>query len=70
MKQKRITTIVLSFLMMLFSSFSVFAGTWTEHTDNTWTYVNDDGESVTGWIEDNGSHYYLDKDGYKKTGWV
>ena len=69
MKQKRITTIVLSFLMMLFSSFSVCAGTWTEHTDNTWTYVNDDGESVTGWIEDNGSHYYLDKDGYKKTGW-
>ena len=69
MKQKRIASVTLSFLIMLLSSLPSYAGTWTEHEDHTWTYVNDDGESITGWIDDNNNRYYLDKDGNKKTGW-
>ena len=69
MNRKRITAIALSFLMMLLSTMPAFAGTWTQHKDKTWTYVNDDGENVTGWIEDNGNTYYLDKEGNRKTGW-
>ena len=69
MNQKRITALALSFLMLLCSSMPVFAGTWTQHEDKTWTYINDDGESVTGWIDDGGKRYYLDTEGNKKTGW-
>lgn len=69
MKRTQIMAITLSFLMMIMSAIPVFAGTWTEHKDNTWTYVDDNGESVTGWIEDGEKTYYLGDDGYLKTGW-
>ena len=69
MNHKRLTVVALSSLMMLLSIFPVFAGTWTEHDDGTWTYLNDDGESVVGWIEDDDHVYHLDKDGLKTTGW-
>lgn len=68
-KRSYFFTIVLSFTLMMLSAVPAFAGTWTENEDNTWTYVNDDGESVTGWIEDGDDTYYLDKDGNRKTGW-
>ena len=68
--RKFLTSVTLSLLMMLIFCIPVFAGTWTEHDDHTWTYLNDDGESVTGWINDNSKTYYLDKDGCKKTGWL
>ena len=68
--RKFLTSVTLSLLMMLIFCVPVFAGTWTEHDDHTWTYLNDDGESVTGWINDNGKTYYLDKEGCKKTGWL
>ena len=54
MHKRRLTTIALSFLMMLLSVSPAYAGTWTEHDDGTWTYLNDDGESVDGWIEEIG----------------
>lgn len=69
MNRKNITAIALSFLMMLLSAMPAFAGTWTLHEDQTWTYINDDDEYVTGWIKDNGKTYYLDKEGHRKTGW-
>lgn len=70
MPRRKFTVIALSFLMMLLSVSPVYAGTWTEHDDGTWTYLNDDGESVVGWIEDGDNHYYLDKDGNKTVGWL
>ena len=69
MKRARITALILSFLMMLVSAMPAFAGTWTRGEENTWTYLNDDGESLTGWIEDGENTYYLDDDGILKTGW-
>lgn len=69
MNHKRLTVVALSSLMMLLSIFPASAGTWTEHDDGTWTYLNDDEESVVGWIEDGGHVYHLDKDGFKTTGW-
>ena len=68
--RKFLASVTLSLLMMLIFCVPAFAGTWTEHDDHTWTYLNDDGESVTGWINDNGKTYYLDKEGCKKTGWL
>ena len=69
--RKFLTSVTLSLLMMLIFCVPVFAGTWTEHDDHTWTYLNDDGESVTGWINDNGEmasntwidNYYVNSDG-------
>ncbi len=69
MNKKRIIAMVLSFLMMILASMPAYAGTWTENEDQTWTYVNDEGENVTGWIEDGEKTYYLDKEGHKVTGW-
>ena len=69
MKRSPIIAVVISFLMIVLSAFPAFAGTWTEHDDKTWTYVDDNGESLTGWIEDDAKTYYLDEDGFRKTGW-
>ncbi len=69
MNRKRITAVILSFLMTLVFCVPVYAGTWTEHEDKTWTYIDEDGERVNGWIEDGSKTYYLDKEGNRKTGW-
>lgn len=69
MNRTRIAAVAISFLMMLSAATPVYAGTWTEHDDKTWTYVDDNGESVTGWIEDGEKTYYLDENGVLKTGW-
>lgn len=69
MRRIRITAMIFSLLMMLMSSMPVYAGTWTSGEDGTWTYINDDGESVTGWIEDGEKTYYLGEDNKLKTGW-
>lgn len=69
MKHMWLTALAVSFLIGLLSATPAFAGTWTKGEENTWTYLNDDGESVTGWIEDDGKTYYLDDDGVLKTGW-
>ena len=44
--RKFLTSVTLSLLMMLIFCVPVFAGTWTEHDDHTWTYLNDDGEVI------------------------
>ena len=69
MNKKHIITLALSFTLMLLSTVPAFAGTWTAGSDNTWTYLDENGESVTGWIDDDGDQYYLDEDGCRRTGW-
>ncbi|MEG2349246.1 MAG: hypothetical protein RSB57_01890 [Hungatella sp.] len=69
MNKKYILTCALSLTLMLVSVVPTFAGTWIEQDNNTWEYQNDDGEYVTGWIDDGTNRYYLDEDGVKKTGW-
>ena len=69
MNRKRMMAVAISFLMILSSAVPAYAGTWTSHEDKTWTYVNDEGESLTGWIVDGEKTYYLDEEGHLKTGW-
>ncbi len=69
MRRARITALIFSFLMILMSAMPVYAGTWTRGDDETWSYVNDDGETVTGWIEDGEKTYYLEDNGKLRTGW-
>lgn len=69
MNKKHIFTLALSFTFMLLSAVPTLAGTWEAQADDTWIYYNDDGESVTGWIDDDEDKYYLDDEGNKKTGW-
>lgn len=69
MHKKHIFTLALSFTLMLLSAVPTLAGTWVEGEEDTWTYLNDDGESITGWIEDGDDTYYLDTEGNRKTGW-
>ena len=67
MKRIRICAAAISFLMLLSTSMPVYAGTWTQHEDKTWIYVDNNGESLTGWIEDGEKTYYLDEGGVRKT---
>ena len=67
--RKHIATLALSFTLMLLSAVPVFAGTWVAGDDSTWTYLDENGESITGWIDDDGDRYYLNEDGTRKTGW-
>lgn len=69
MKKKYLYILALSLTMILLSAVPAFAGTWIDDGSSTWTYLNDDGESVRGWIDDGSHRYYLDEDGYRKTGW-
>ena len=64
MYKRRFTIAALSFFLMLLSASPAYAGTWTKHDDDTWTYLNDEGESLTGWITDGDNQYYLDNDGH------
>lgn len=69
MRKKYICILALSLTLMLSCAVPAFAGTWIANDNSTWTYLNDDGESVNGWINDGTHKYYLDEDGYRKTGW-
>lgn len=43
---------------------------WIKNTDDTWSYVKDDGTNAIGWIKDNEKWYYLKPNGIMATGWV
>ena len=42
---------------------------WDKNTDGTWSYYNN-GTKATGWLNLNGTWYYLDANGIMKTGWL
>lgn len=67
--RKHILTLALSFTLMLLSAVPAMAGTWVEGDEDTWTYLDENGENITGWIDDDGDKYYLNEDGTRKTGW-
>ena len=44
---------------------------WNKDTKGNWTYVVDSkGTKATGWINDQGTWYYLNAEGIMQTGWV
>lgn len=69
MNKKHIIILALSFMLAVLSAVPALAGTWVDEGDSVWTYLNDDGESIQGWIDDGDHKYYLDEDGCRKTGW-
>ena len=42
---------------------------WDKNADGTWSFYKD-GAKATGWVNDNGTWYFLDAAGIMKTGWV
>ena len=61
---------------MLMPSFYAFAKTEMANTagqwrmeEKYWTFLNEQGEKLKGWIVSNGEWYFLDKNGNLKTGW-
>ena len=42
---------------------------WEKNADGTWSYYNN-GAKATGWLNLNGTWYYLDANGIMKTGWL
>ena len=45
------------------------AGQW-KMEEKHWTFLNEKGNKLTGWIVSNGEWYYLDENGKMKTGWL
>ena len=45
------------------------AGQW-KMEEKHWTFLNEQGNKLTGWIVSNGEWYYLDENGKMKTGWL
>lgn len=47
---------------------------WMKNTKGQWTFVKENEQkqkvNATGWLKDNDTWYYLDKDGIMQTGWV
>ena len=61
---------------MLMPSFYAFAKTEMANTagqwrmeEKYWTFLNEQGEKLKGWIVSNGEWYFLDENGNLKTGW-
>lgn len=54
---------------MLLSAVSAFADTWVVRDDSTRTYLDENGRSTTGWMDDGGDRYHLSEGGVRKTGW-
>ena len=45
------------------------AGQW-KMEEKHWTFLNEQGNKLMGWIVSNGEWYYLDENGNMKTGWL
>lgn len=45
------------------------AGQW-KMEEKHWTFLDEKGNKLTGWIVSNGEWYYLDENGKMKTGWL
>ena len=67
----------LVFGAMLVPSSYVWAKTGRTNTEGQWkmeekhwTFLNEQGNKLTGWIVSNGEWYYLDENGKMKTGWL
>ena len=45
------------------------AGQW-KMEEKHWTFLNEQGKKLNGWIVSNGEWYYLDENGKMKTGWL
>ena len=67
----------LVFGAMLVPSSYVWAKTGRTNTEGQWkmeekhwTFLNEQGNKLTGWIVSNGEWYYLDENGNMKTGWL
>ncbi len=43
---------------------------WERRSDGCWYYLDEDGNTAQGWIDENGSRYYCGHDGRMHTGWI
>lgn len=42
---------------------------WVKENDGRYSYLDEDGAKIYGWINDKGTYYYLKEDGYLAKGW-
>ena len=43
---------------------------WNKNLDATWSFFKADLSNFEGWLNDNGTWYFMDKVGIMKTGWL
>lgn len=68
MNKKGIVTAVTAALLCLMTM-PVSAGTWQQE-NSAWSYYDQNGAQMTGWIRDQGNWYYLRDTGEMATGWL
>ena len=68
--KRRLAVILAAVALSVVMSVPAYAGTW-KYVNDQWKYQRGANKfAYNEWVKDNGNWYYLDKDGYMKTGWL
>ena len=68
--KKRLAVTLAAVALSVVMSVPAYAGTW-KYVNDQWKYQRGANKfAYNEWVKDNGNWYYLDKDGYMKTGWI
>ena len=67
--KKRLAMTLTALALSVIMAVPAYAGTW-KYVNDQWKYQRGANKfAYNEWVKDNGNWYYLDKDGYMKTGW-
>ena len=67
--KKRMAMTLTALALSVIMAVPAYAGTW-KYVNDQWKYQRGANKfAYNEWVKDNGNWYYLDKDGYMKTGW-
>jgi glucan-binding YG repeat protein len=66
---KKILSLLTASILFLGIGFAQVANAEWQKSSNGWNYY-DNGSLKTGWIQDNGNWYFLNKSGNMVTGWI
>ena len=67
--KKRMAMTLAALALSVIMAVPAYAGTW-KYVNDQWKYQRGANKfAYNEWVKDNGNWYYLDKDGYMKTGW-
>lgn len=67
--KKRMAMTLTALALSVIMAIPAYAGTW-KYVNDQWKYQRGANKfAYNEWVKDNGNWYYLDKDGYMKTGW-
>ena len=68
MKKLMVSAVLLTLLTSLAAA--PVGAAWQKDGNGNWSYLHQNGQKATGWLQSRGIWYYLDSDSVMQTGWV